>query len=89
MCEPLSSDSECLFSQDDRSTLDGHFIPSAQSSSDEEYSSADQSLRDLMEANENLAAGEILSSAAAADDLNVVNGGEQVDSHTGGGDETR
>ena len=42
-----------------------------------------------MEANENLAAGEILSSAAAADDLNVVNGGEQVDSHTGGGDETR
>ena len=57
MCEPPSSDSECLFSQDDRSTLDSHFIPSAQSSSDDEYSTGDQSLRDMMEVDENPTAG--------------------------------
>ena len=83
MSEPLSSDSEFLFSQDDRSTLDSHFIPSTQSSSDEEYSTDDQSLRNVMEgANENPAAGEGMPSAAAADDHNV-------DSHTGGGDKSR
>ena len=104
MCEPPSSDSDCLFShsQGDRSTLDSHYIPSTQSTSDEGCSTDDQFSfrgdqiqpkgRVLIEVNESLAAGQMMQSSSSSAHTVMMNGAEPAgggDRPAGEGDETR